>query len=218
MKRTAAALAATALFLMQAPAALAHTHIDSTSIADNATLAQAPANFSVTFGKLAGLADVSLTNSAGAAVPLNYKPTSALGLTYTIPLPKLAPGEYTLALRSIAEDGNVMTSPIHFTIGAVAHAAPVASAAGGGMGAMMTASIPKEGATLAASPASIDLTFVSAVTLQALSLKGPKGAVPIAFKRAPAAAATFSAPMCSTPRASAISCSSTPTWGSAPTS
>ena len=115
MKRLSLALA-TAAALMAATPALAHTAVRETNIAENATLARAPANFTVVFSGPTGLANVTLTDAAGSAVPLNYTPPRAMASSFAIPLPALAPGAYTLAWRTIAHDGHAMPGAIHFTI------------------------------------------------------------------------------------------------------
>ena len=116
MKRLLLALVAIFLPLVAAPLALAHTAVRETSITDNATLSAAPENFTVTFSAATGLANVTLTNAAGREVALDYTPPRAMATTFTIPLPTLAPGAYTLSWRTMAHDGHVMPGAIHFTV------------------------------------------------------------------------------------------------------
>jgi methionine-rich copper-binding protein CopC len=63
MKRLALAIAA-ATIMMAATPALAHTSVRETNIAENATLARAPAAFTIVFSGPTGLANVSLTDAA----------------------------------------------------------------------------------------------------------------------------------------------------------
>lgn len=115
MKRLAMAIVTAALIAAATPA-LAHTAVRETNIAENATLARAPANFTVVFSGATGLANITLTDATGRVVPLNYTPPRAMASSFTIPLPTLAPGAYTLAWRTIAHDGHAMPGAIHFTI------------------------------------------------------------------------------------------------------
>lgn len=96
--------------------ASAHVGVSATSIADNAVLTTAPTEFVVTFSAPTGLASVFLTNAEGVRVPLNYTPPRAPAASFTIPLPRLAPGQYALAWRTMSHDGHVMNGMVHFRI------------------------------------------------------------------------------------------------------
>lgn len=115
MKRLALVVAVVAAMTAATPA-LAHTAVRETSIAENATLARGPATFTVVFSGATGLANVTLTDATGRAVALDYAPPRAMASSFTIPLPNLAPGAYTLAWRTIAHDGHAMPGAVHFTI------------------------------------------------------------------------------------------------------
>ena len=116
MKRFLLALVAFLLPLVAAPLVLAHTAVRETSITDNATLSAAPENFTVTFSAVTGLANVTLTNATGRSIALDYTAPRAMATTFTIPLPPLAPGAYTISWRTLAHDGHVMPGAIHFTV------------------------------------------------------------------------------------------------------
>lgn len=116
MTRLFLALVAASLPIVATPPALAHTAVRETSIADHATLSASPTSFTVAFSAATGLANVTLTNAAGREIALNYAPPHAMATTFTIPLPSLAPGEYTIAWRTMAHDGHVMPGAIHFTV------------------------------------------------------------------------------------------------------
>lgn len=115
MKRLAIAIAAASMMLTAVPA-LAHTHVQETNIAENATLGRAPATFTIVFSAATGLANVTLTDAAGRAVALNYTPPREMAASFAIPLPALTPGAYTIAWRTIARDGHAMPGAVHFTI------------------------------------------------------------------------------------------------------
>ncbi|MEQ1808621.1 MAG: copper resistance CopC family protein [Terricaulis sp.] len=116
MKRLLFALVAISLPIVAVSPALAHTAVRETSITDNATLAAAPTNFTVTFSAATGLANVTLTNAAGRNIALDYTPPHVMATTFTVPLPTLAPGAYTITWRTMAHDGHVMPGAIHFTV------------------------------------------------------------------------------------------------------
>jgi methionine-rich copper-binding protein CopC len=116
MNRLLLAFVTISLPIVAVSPALAHTAVRETSITDNATLAAAPTNFAVTFSAATGLANVTLTNAAGREIALDYTPPRAMTTTFTIPLPTLAPGAYTISWRTMAHDGHVMPGAIHFTV------------------------------------------------------------------------------------------------------
>lgn len=116
MKRLLMALIATSLPLVASSPALAHTAVRETSITNNDALSEAPANFTVTFAAATGLANITLTNAAGREIALDYTPPRAMATTFTIPLPTLAPGAYTISWRTMAQDGHIMPGAIHFTV------------------------------------------------------------------------------------------------------
>lgn len=116
MKRVLLALAAALLPITAVQTALAHTAVRETSISDNATLAAPPTSFTVTFSAATGLANVTLTNAAGREIALDYASPRTMATSFTIPLPALAPGAYTISWRTMAHDGHVMPGAIHFTV------------------------------------------------------------------------------------------------------
>jgi methionine-rich copper-binding protein CopC len=116
MKHLLLALVASVLALTAAPNALAHTEVRETSIADNSTLSASPANFTIHFSAATGLANVTLANAAGREIALDYAPPRAMAADFTIPLPTLAPGAYTIAWRAMSRDGHVMPGVIHFAV------------------------------------------------------------------------------------------------------
>lgn len=116
MKRFALALIAAATLMAVAPSAFAHTTVREMSIAENATLTSAPADFTVAFSGPTGLANLTLTNAAGQTIALDYTPPHEMAASFTIPLPRLAAGAYTLSWRATAHDGDAMLGALHFTI------------------------------------------------------------------------------------------------------
>jgi methionine-rich copper-binding protein CopC len=115
-RTTAIALAALIAISANGPAAFAHTRVYKTSIADNASIAVSPRSFAIEFEAKTAIASVSLTTAAGKAVPLTYTPPRDKAASFTIPLPVLSAGAYTLTWRAIGSDGHVMPGAVHFTI------------------------------------------------------------------------------------------------------
>ena len=116
MKRLLLALVAASLSIVSAASALAHTAVRETSIADNGTLSAPPATFTVTFSAATGLASVTLTNATGNEIVLDYIPPRTRAAAFTVPLPALMPGAYTISWRTMASDGHVMPGAVRFTV------------------------------------------------------------------------------------------------------
>lgn len=116
LPRITTALAILAIAFAATPTALAHTHLHHTSIADKATLAHAPASFSMEFEGKTGLVNLTLTDAAGKTVPLTYTPPRDQAAAFTIPLPKLAAGAYTFTWRTLGPDGHAVPGAVHFTV------------------------------------------------------------------------------------------------------
>jgi len=109
-------LAASLALGMTAAPALAHTAMAKSNIADNASLAKAPADFTATFEHEASVAAVKLVSASGQQIQLAYTPTPAMAKTFTVKLPALAAGKYTLSWRAVSKDGHAMPGAVHFTI------------------------------------------------------------------------------------------------------
>jgi hypothetical protein len=116
MKRFLISLAAASLPLLAVAPALAHTSVREMSIAENARLPSAPESFTIVFSGHTGLANVTLSNAAGEAIPLAFTAPREMAASYTIPLPALQAGAYTLSWRTIAHDGHAMPGAVHFVV------------------------------------------------------------------------------------------------------
>jgi methionine-rich copper-binding protein CopC len=112
--RLLAALLAVAA-LGSAPA-FAHAEMTQSNIADKASLAKAPDAFTASFEEKAAITGLMLMSDAGKHIDLTYKPAKEMTKTLSVPLPKLAPGAYTLSFKAVAKDGHAMMTAIHFTI------------------------------------------------------------------------------------------------------
>ena len=114
-KLLAVLLAASALGLASAPA-FAHGGMVETSIENNASFAHNPAEFKVEFEHDSAITSIMLMTSENKMIALDYKPTKTMGKTFTVPLPQLAAGGYTLSWKSVAKDGHAMPGAVKFTV------------------------------------------------------------------------------------------------------
>ncbi|MCB9960839.1 MAG: copper resistance protein CopC [Hyphomonas sp.] len=110
-------IAATLLALaFSAAPALAHISVKSTSIENAAVIDSAPADFSFSFSQPVGLISFSIQTQAGEKVDLGFTPPKAPAATFTVPLPELAPGLYTVEWRTMSKDGHPMTGKSTFEL------------------------------------------------------------------------------------------------------
>jgi len=74
-----------------------------------------PAHFSATFPHAMRLTSLVVTPKGGDPVAIDLKAATA-GATVTAPLPKLAPGTYTIAWTATAEDKHTMTGRVRYMV------------------------------------------------------------------------------------------------------
>ncbi|MEQ1607935.1 MAG: copper resistance CopC family protein [Hyphomonadaceae bacterium] len=101
---------------LSAAPAFAHGGMMETSIHDNASFAQAPAEFKVEFEHESAITNLMLMTADKKMIALDFKPSKTMGKDYTIPLPTLATGSYTLSWKSMAKDGHAMPGAVRFTV------------------------------------------------------------------------------------------------------
>lgn len=102
--------------LLGASPAFAHGGMMETSIHDNASFAQAPADFKVTFQHDSAITSLMLMTADRKMIAINFKPSRTLGKEFTIPLPRLERGTYMLSWKSMAKDGHAMPGAVRFTV------------------------------------------------------------------------------------------------------
>ena len=112
-KLLAAVLAAT---MLSAAPAFAHGGMMETSIHDNASFAQAPADFKVTFEHESAITSLMLMTADKKMIAVDFKPSKTLSKEFTVPLPKLDKGTYILSWKSMAKDGHAMPGAVHFKV------------------------------------------------------------------------------------------------------
>lgn len=102
--------------LLSASPAFAHGGMMQTSIQDNARVAEAPADFKVTFQHESAITSLMLMDANKKVIAVDFKPSKTMGTEFTIPLPTLAKGSYTLSWKSMAKDGHAMPGAVRFTV------------------------------------------------------------------------------------------------------
>lgn len=97
------------------PAALAHAMLTTSEPAEGASLAEAPATVTLTFGGDVHVVTLLLQHDNAAEVSL---PLSQPGFARSIsaPLPPLAPGAYAIEWHAAAKDMHAMAGTVHFTV------------------------------------------------------------------------------------------------------
>jgi methionine-rich copper-binding protein CopC len=115
VKTTLFATLIAAAMLSTAPA-FAHGGLVETSIENNASFAQNPVEFKIEFEHDSMISSIMLMTANNKMIALDYKPTKTLGKAFTVPLPKLDKGAYTLSWKSVAKDGHAMPGAVKFTV------------------------------------------------------------------------------------------------------
>ncbi len=150
MSRLFVACAASA---MLTAAAYAHTVISHSNIEDGAVLASAPASFDFGFADPVSLVGLGLADEAGGAVDIGFRRVSGMQKDFSVPLPDLDEGRYSLNWRAVAQDGHVMSGDISFRLdsdhGHAGHDGMVG----------MVSSFPADGETVETGTDRIELRF-----------------------------------------------------------
>jgi copper resistance protein C len=95
---------------------MAHAKLKSSAPADNAQLAAAPKTLTLNFSEAAQLAVLKLT-ADGKEIPIAVDKTAKASQTFTLPLPALAPGKYTVQWSAVAaDDGHVTKGSFAFSV------------------------------------------------------------------------------------------------------
>ena len=103
--------------------ALAHVSLKASNIAAGAILETLPEAFAIEFTQPVGLASFAIEADKGPAekgvpVTLDYAPPKGMHATFTVPLPRLAPGAYVATWKTISKDGHAMAGELRFTLAA----------------------------------------------------------------------------------------------------
>ena len=94
----------------------AHAKLQSSSPAANAVLSEAPKTLTLKFNEAAQLAVLKLVGD-GKEIPLAVDKSAAANESFSLPLPGLAPGRYTVQWTAVAaDDGHVTKGTFAFSI------------------------------------------------------------------------------------------------------
>jgi methionine-rich copper-binding protein CopC len=102
--------------LVAAAPCMAHAKLTSSAPADNAQLAEAPKALTLKFSETAQLGVVKLVHD-GTEIPVPLDKGAKPGQTFTLTLPTLAPGKYTVQWSAMAaDDGHITKGSFSFSI------------------------------------------------------------------------------------------------------
>ncbi len=102
-------------WVMSAPC-LAHAHLQSSTPASDARLTEAPKTLLLNFSEAAQLAVLKLIGD-GKEISIPLDKTAKPVQTYTLALPVLPPGSYTVQWTAVAaDDGHVTKGTFKFSI------------------------------------------------------------------------------------------------------
>jgi|SRR5580693_1750432 methionine-rich copper-binding protein CopC len=97
---------------------LAHAKLQSSVPADNAHLTEAPKTLMLKFSEAAQLAVLKLVRD-GKEIPVALDKSAKAGQTFTLTLPALSPGNYTVQWSAVAaDDGHITKGSFAFSIAA----------------------------------------------------------------------------------------------------
>lgn len=106
----------TAIIGLWATGALAHSPLDATTPAHEATVAQAPAEVILDFKNDIRLTRVSVTHADQPSVPLDLNGFDGFITTYAIALEAMGSGPYLIEWRGLGADGHALNGSFTFTV------------------------------------------------------------------------------------------------------
>jgi methionine-rich copper-binding protein CopC len=109
-------LASAMLIWAFATGAFAHSSIETTQPENGATVAEAPAEISVTFVKKIRLTRVEMTFDTAAPVRLDLGDQKSFDRTFTLPLETMGAGTYRIEWRGLGADGHAMQGDFMFMV------------------------------------------------------------------------------------------------------
>jgi methionine-rich copper-binding protein CopC len=92
-----------------------HAKLQSSTPADNAALTQAPKTLTLNFSEAAQLARLVVVGVKEISIPVEK--TAKASQSFTLPLPELVPGKYTVHWTAVAaDDGHITKGSFVFSI------------------------------------------------------------------------------------------------------
>jgi methionine-rich copper-binding protein CopC len=107
-------LAGVVLALGLQTAAFAHTHLSSSSPANDETVSS-PSVMMLTFGDAVRLVRLSVAGSAGD-LDIGFTPVADAATNFHVPMPFMAAGAYTINWTAIGADGHSVSDSFSFTV------------------------------------------------------------------------------------------------------
>jgi methionine-rich copper-binding protein CopC len=121
--RTGAALLLSLAALAPAYEAAAHTTLESSSPANNATLEQSPPVIEMKFHHPINLTSVVVVDAAKAERKLDFSP-HASAAEFKVENPQLAAGHNEIKWKGMSQDGHVVSGSLTYQVGAKGPKAP----------------------------------------------------------------------------------------------
>jgi methionine-rich copper-binding protein CopC len=109
-------IAAIALVLLLPSLAHAHAQLSSSMPADQASLQSPPKELMLHFSEAVRLTALTVARDGDRPQPVGSLPVSVTK-DFSVAVPQLAVGHYTVSWRALAGDAHVMTGTFTFTIG-----------------------------------------------------------------------------------------------------
>ncbi len=103
-------------FALLSTAVLAHAPLTKTTPENGAQLADAPTEIVLHFAKRMRLTRVQLTLENATSVDLEIDGNQEFATQFTIPLPTIGRGTYSVEWRGLAIDGHIMNEGISFQV------------------------------------------------------------------------------------------------------
>lgn len=95
--------------------ATAHAHAHLTAaVPSEGSAGKAPEHIVLSFSEASRITAMTLQREGEE--PRKLAPPTEVAARITVPLPKLAPGKYTLSWRVIGDDGHIVPGTLHFTV------------------------------------------------------------------------------------------------------
>lgn len=105
----------TLAFMMLPTLALAHTALKTSTPADGAMVAIAPAKIDLQFSEAVRLIRIEITAN-GKTLETAFKPAAEPVATYAIDTPDMVDGNYTVNWAAIGHDGHTVANSFSFTV------------------------------------------------------------------------------------------------------
>lgn len=109
-------LVSAAFLWVVATGAFAHSRVEATLPENDAVVAEAPAEISLTFAKKIRLTRVEMVFDEGAPVRLDLGGQKSFDRAFSLPLTGMGEGAYRIEWRGLGEDGHAMQGEFSFTV------------------------------------------------------------------------------------------------------